>query len=335
MSNADGIQGGEVSALTDDNALVARLALGEEDALRVLHGRYAPLVFTVAARIADEAAAEDVVQDVFLTLWKKHATFDPARGTFKAWLTQIARRCALNELRRRRGRGEEADNASERIADDGVLADDALWEAHRRAKLRTAVDALPPAQRQALSLAFFDELTHEQVAAVLHAPIGTAKTRIRLAMKRLAPLLATLMTVVVLLVVWRRDEQNAALNDRALRMVTSSDVVPRRLEASVGVPTLAHGNYRARPGVGVAVLTTSSLPVLGPTAGRERYFAWARHGATWVSLGRIRPGADGRSLLVHEDASLASPVDEVRVTREITDRDAPHGPIVIAWPTVR
>jgi len=88
------------TARETDEALVARLGLGDEDALRALHHRYAALVFTVAARFVDAATAEEVAQDVFVTLWKKHETFDPARGAFKSWLVQIARRRALNELRR-------------------------------------------------------------------------------------------------------------------------------------------------------------------------------------------------------------------------------------------
>jgi DNA-directed RNA polymerase specialized sigma24 family protein len=90
-----------------DEALVARLGQGDEAALRVLHQRYAALVFTVASRFVDAAAAEEAVQDVFVTLWKKHETFDATRGTFRGWLVQIARRRALNELRRRKGQGQQ------------------------------------------------------------------------------------------------------------------------------------------------------------------------------------------------------------------------------------
>src|SRR5678815_2580261 len=80
-----------------DEELVRKLGSGGEDALRVLHQRYAALVFTVATRFVDTATAEDVVQDVFLSIWKKHRTFDPARGSFKNWVVQIARHRALNE----------------------------------------------------------------------------------------------------------------------------------------------------------------------------------------------------------------------------------------------
>lgn len=164
--------------LESDEALVARLAGGDEAALRALHQRWAALVFAVAARFVDAAAAEEVVQDVFVTLWKKHEQFDAKRGSFKGWIVQIARRRALNELRRRKGQGQQDEQALAQLRDDAVEPDEAQWLAHRRAVIRAAVDALPEAQRQALSLAFFDELTHEQIARVLHTPVGTTKTRI-------------------------------------------------------------------------------------------------------------------------------------------------------------
>ena len=167
----------QASVHEPDEELIARLGRGDEDALRSLHHRYAALVFTVAARLVDGTTAEEVVQDVFVTLWRKHETFDAGRGTFKSWIIQIARRRALNELRRKHGRGQHSDEALAQLSDDAVEPDEASWLAHRRTVIQAAVDALPEAQRQALSLAFFDELTHEQIASVLHTPVGTTKTR--------------------------------------------------------------------------------------------------------------------------------------------------------------
>jgi sigma-70-like protein len=113
---------------------------------------------------------------------------------------------------------------------------------------------LPEREREALSLAYFEELTHEQVAAALHIPLGTTKTRIRLAIRRLAPVIAAAICVAVLVLAWRRAERDAALESRALTVVTSSDVVPLRLEAVPGVPSETHANYRIRPGGALAVL---------------------------------------------------------------------------------
>ena len=316
-------------ARDSDEGLVARLGRGEKDALRALHHRYAALAFTVAVRFVDAATAEDVVQDVFVTLWKKHGTFDPARGSFKSWIAQIAKNLARNEVRRKQGSGPHTDEPLEELPDDSVEPDEAQWQAHRRMTIRAAVDALPAAQRQALSLAFFDELTHEQIASFLHTPVGTTKTRIRLALKRLAPVLVAALVTTAVVLLARRQEERAARDERALRMVTASDVVPLRLRPVFGTTADAHGSYRARPGADIEVLTTSHLP---PLLAPEAYVAWAHRPNGWRSLGTVRIASDGRSLLVSETAAGEALPDEVRVTRESNERGvAPVGPTVLDW----
>ncbi len=122
----------DTSETLSDGDLVARMGQGDERALRTLHRRYAALVFTVATRVVDAAAAEEIVQDVFMTLWRKHEAFDPARGALKPWLCQVTRRRALN-VRRSRGRSpDEGGDGIEDVADDALQADEALWSAHRR-----------------------------------------------------------------------------------------------------------------------------------------------------------------------------------------------------------
>ena len=315
-----------------DPELVARVGRGDTRALRALHSRYASLLFTVAARVVDAAAAEEVVQDVFMTLWRKHETFDPARGALKPWLCQVARRRALNVRRSRRGVKPAAEGIEE-IVDEALEPDEALWRAHRRSALHAAVDALPDAQRRALSLAYFDELTQEQVAAALRVPLGTTKTRIRLAMRRIAPAIAVLLGAGLILVLWRRKElatEREAREERALVMVTSSDVVALHLGAAAGAPPEAHANYRARPGGTVAVLTASHLPTL--PAG-ERYVGWVRQGTTWRSLGELHVRPDGGALLLVEDAALAQGADVVQITRESTVTPTPLGAPVVQWPS--
>jgi RNA polymerase sigma-70 factor (ECF subfamily) len=309
-----------------DPELVARLGRGDERALRTLHRRYASLVFTVAARVVDAASAEEIVQDVFMTLWRRHEAFDPARGALKGWLCQVTRRRALNVLRARGQAAGEIDEAVEEIADVALEPDEALWNAHRQTALRAAVDALPDAQRRALSLAYFDELTQEQVAAVLRVPLGTTKTRIRLAMRRIAPALAVLAGAGLVLFLWRRSERETAREDRALTMVTSSDVVLLHLSAAPGVAPETHGNYRSHPGGNVAVLTASHLP---PLPAGERYVAWVRHGEVWRSLGDLDVHPDGRALLVAEGGSLGESADEVEITRESSAGTSPQGPPVV------
>jgi RNA polymerase sigma-70 factor, ECF subfamily len=162
-----------------EDLLLEALARGDEGALRVLYHRYASLAFTVAARVLDPGAAEGIVQEVFHAIWSRRETFDPTRGSFKGWVTRITRNRALNEARRWRAGVHESDDALANLADEALVPDEALWAKHRSSAIRAAVDALPAPQRRALSLAFFDELSHEQVAAALSIPVGTAKTRIR------------------------------------------------------------------------------------------------------------------------------------------------------------
>jgi RNA polymerase sigma-70 factor (ECF subfamily) len=313
-----------------EDALVEALGRGDATALRALYHRYAALAFTVAARVLDAGAAEGVVQDVFLAIWNRRETFDPDRGSFRGWIARIARNRALNEVRRQRGAVRASEDALASVADDALEPDESLWAEHRRAAIRAAVDVLPGPQRAALSLAFFDELSHEQVAAALHIPVGTAKTRIRLAMRRLAPVLAAALVGAALVFAWRRSDERQARGERALRVVTSSDVVPLRLSLVDGAaaPADAHGQYRAKPGGDLVVLTTRHLR---PVAGGERYVAWIAHGPRWHALGAVEIGSDGSSLTVFEDSAVTVAPDEVRVTRETSIADAPRGVAVIAW----
>jgi RNA polymerase sigma-70 factor (ECF subfamily) len=315
-----------------DGELVVRLGDGDEEALRALHRRYAALVFTVAARVVDPAAAEEVVQDVFLTLWRKHATFDPSRGPLKPWLCRMTRHRAMNLARNRRRTPQASDAPFDvvagDIADDALEPDEALWHAHRRSALRAAIDALPHEQRRALSLAYFDELTQEQIAAALHVPLGTTKTRIRLALRRLAPALAALVGLGLVVLVWRRRELEMTREEQALAMVTSSDVVVLHLRAAPGAPPATHANYRTRPGSGVSVLTASHLPVL--PAG-EHYVAWVHRAAGWSALGPLIVRPDGGSLLVAEGADLGADPDGVTITRERDPGAAPRGSPVAVW----
>jgi RNA polymerase sigma-70 factor (ECF subfamily) len=327
----------------DDQELMGALAAGGEEALQPLYARYAPLVFGLASHSLDRATAEEVVQDVFLALWRNASQYDAERGPLRPWLLQIAHFRILNELRRRSRRPQLAlDHEGEQLAaladpDPGPAA--AAWSEYRRAAVRRALEILPPAQRQALGLAFFDELTHEQVADVLQLRLGTAKTRIRTGLmklrEQLAPLLAVLTLVLLggLATLLHRqgvDEGAIAIDERALDLVTSSDVKPIRLEAAPGIPAETHANYRSRPGTPLAVL---SLSKLAPAPAGQVYQAWLRHEGAWVSLGTAVPDADGKARIVAQGPALAAPAEALRVTLEPAPSNAvPSGPLVIAWP---
>jgi len=331
---------------TSDEELMRQLAAGRPEALGPLHARHASLIYGVAVRSLGRAAAEEISQEVFLAVWRHAASFDPERGTFRAWVLQITRSSVLNELRRRGRRPRAATqsngSAGDHFPDPGPDPAESAWRAHRRAVVRAAVEALPAPQREALSLAFLEDLTHEQVAAFLSLPLGTTKSRIRTGLKalrgRLAPLVGAGLILAGLLSFagLREHAHQAALRrqGRALALVTKSEVVPRRLGPAPGINPKAHGNYRGLPGVDLAVLTLSHL---APAPRGYEYRAWASHGGRWTSLGRAQLDNDGRSLLIAEGPELATPPDQVQVTLEPVGNRAqagaaPTGSPVVRWP---
>jgi len=166
-----------------DEELVQRLAQGQHDSLDVLHERYLPSLTSLAARQLGRAAAQDVVQDVFVSVWRHAQSFDERRGTFRAWVVQITRRRIINELRRRRSRpqpeADPDDTLLENLSDGVPDIPDQLAADERRSVVRGALQVLPQAQREAIALAFLNEFTHEEVARTLRIPLGTTKTRIR------------------------------------------------------------------------------------------------------------------------------------------------------------
>src|SRR5437867_4024121 len=172
-----------------DEDLMRQVAEGSAEALGLLYRRFARLIARLAVQTLDRAAAEDLVQDVFLAVWRNAGRFDPERGTVRAWILQIAHFRLLNELRRR-SRQPEIVPDPDGLVLEGLAASDlgpaeAASRQYRRDLLSSALGALPPPQRAALGLAFIDDLTHEQVAAELGLPLGTAKTRIRAGLQTL------------------------------------------------------------------------------------------------------------------------------------------------------
>ncbi len=323
-----------------DEELMRRLTAGDADALGPLHRRYAGLVYGLAARTLDRAAAEEIVQEVFLAVWRKAAVFDPGRGMFRAWVLQVAHFRILNELRRR-SRRPQLDSDPDGLAlanvpDRSPGPVEAAWQAHRREVLRSALDELPAPQREALDLAVLQDLTHEQVAAELNVPLGTAKTRIRSGLAklrgRLAPQLAALVALGLVVVAgqrWRAQREELARDEHALALVTASDTQNLRLAPVPGVPEATHARYRGASGRAIAVLTLSNF---APPPAGQTYQAWARHGATWRSLGTVVPDASGAARLVIEDPALAVLPDGLQVTREPAGGStAPGASVVVGW----
>jgi len=174
----------------EDAALLARIVDKDERAVEALYARYSGPLYSLAYQVTGaERFAQDVVQEVFVALWRDASRFDPARGNVAPWLFSLARHKAIDLVRREANvRKRTADVDLElHEADDDV--DHEAWMRVRRDRVREAIEELTPVQREALELAFFSGLTHVEVSERLGIPLGTAKTRIRSALLRLRDIL--------------------------------------------------------------------------------------------------------------------------------------------------
>lgn len=163
----------------NDVTLIARLRAGDDTAMADLYDRYSGIVYGVALRVlGDTTAAEDVLQDIFLQLWRNPRAFNADRGCLAPWLAVIARNRAIDLLRKR--------PPADVIEDLPIVTRVDLEEAadQRRAieKVRTVMAQLPAEQRKALEMAFFAGMTHTEIASQTGEPLGTVKTRIRAAL---------------------------------------------------------------------------------------------------------------------------------------------------------
>jgi RNA polymerase sigma-70 factor, ECF subfamily len=177
-----------------DLALMRRVAAGDEAALAVLYDCYAAQINGLARTILrDTALAEEATHDVFLRLWQQPAAYDPTRGTFAGWVSRVARNRALDLLRQRHEDsigGAEEDDPVLRIPDPAPDPEEQAFARLRREEVWQALGTLPPHQRQLLELAYFTGLSHREMAERLERPLGTVKSQIRAAMRRLADRLA-------------------------------------------------------------------------------------------------------------------------------------------------
>lgn len=174
-----GIEGSMVVARPapeDDAELLTRVQHGDERAMAVLFDRYSKIVYSVALRVLrDTASAEDVMQEIFMQIWRNPNSFVAAKGSLGGWLAVVSRNRSIDTLRRKRP-SEQVEEMN--LASSTNLADEAersiLME-----RARAAVLLLPVEQRKTLEMAFFDGLTHSEIAEMTGDPLGTVKTRIR------------------------------------------------------------------------------------------------------------------------------------------------------------
>jgi len=179
-----------VEAPYDDRLLHQRVVGGDEAALGEIYDRLSSLIFGLSLRVTrDRVIAEDITQEVFLIFWERPLAYDPERGSLRAWLATIAHRRAVDHVRAEERRRVSVlgprlfERAPERLEDTVLDADEAE-------RLRQAVTALPDSLREVVELAYFGGRTYRQVGEELGVPEGTAKSRIRLALRRLADALA-------------------------------------------------------------------------------------------------------------------------------------------------
>ncbi len=188
MSSAD-------SSALDDEVLITRIAHRDSSALECLYDRYARIVYATALRmLGNTELAEDIVQETFWRVWRRSTSFTIGRGQVAGWIFGIAHNLCIDELRRQRSRpvavrNDHTDQAMlEQPDPQGDVASTAI-ERERRRIILQALAQIPPEQREVLELAYFGGLSQSEIAQRLNSPIGTVKTRIRLALQKMRDLL--------------------------------------------------------------------------------------------------------------------------------------------------
>jgi RNA polymerase sigma-70 factor (ECF subfamily) len=167
-----------------DASLIDRIVQRDESALAALYDRYAGMLSSVLNRILrDTQAAEEILQDIFYQLWRNASQFDASRGSLSGWLLVIARNRAISRLRRHNpASGDELRENTVVVASN---LESSVAQQQLMARVKSALDSLPKEQRAAIELAYFEGLTHSEIAQRTGDPLGTVKTRLRSAVETL------------------------------------------------------------------------------------------------------------------------------------------------------
>ena len=178
----------ESQDVSSDAALAQRLLRKDVSAFEQLYTRHSRIVYSLVLRILRQGpTAEEVVQDVFLQVWRNSSRYDSGRGPFIPWLLTLARNRALDRLRlkseRQRGREEQREELPQMV--DDPQYERTLDEKRRAEHVRSLLTSLPSSQKKAIELAYFDGLSHSEIAQALKEPLGTVKSWIRNGLLRL------------------------------------------------------------------------------------------------------------------------------------------------------
>jgi RNA polymerase sigma-70 factor (ECF subfamily) len=196
---ANGVNPAAAAAREADAHLVARICERDQAALEAIYGRYARPAYSLARRIcADDSIAQDVVQEVFITLWRNSSRFDPARGSFVTWLLTVVHHRAVDAVRReallRRRTVPGLDDADDQPPDPGPGTDQIAIAGVEAGHVREALRKLPADQCRALALAYFGGYTQREIAEITGVPLGTVKSRMFAGVHRLRALLAPMFS---------------------------------------------------------------------------------------------------------------------------------------------
>jgi RNA polymerase sigma-70 factor (ECF subfamily) len=180
----------------EDEELMSRVAGGDSAAFEALYDRYAPAVLGLLVKtLQDRPLAEEVLQETFWRVWDKGQTFADDRGSFRAWVFSIARRLAIDTIRRQKVRPQPVRDEAEELKlatqpSPGPNVDEAAWSAIESKRVRAALEQLSPEQCRVLELAYFEGLTRQEIAGVTGEPLGTIHTRARLGLQKLRAILS-------------------------------------------------------------------------------------------------------------------------------------------------
>jgi RNA polymerase sigma factor (sigma-70 family) len=176
-----------------DDALLAAIQARNDAALAALYDRYGRPAFGLASGILGErGVAEEVVREAFLTIWRRAGEFQPGRGSVRSWLMSIIHRLAIDRRRGRQGRAwtdGALDNVATSLESDADGAYTVVTQAITAERVQTVLGDLPEEQRQAIVMAYFDGMTHQEIARETGTPLGTVKSRMRLGLRRMRALL--------------------------------------------------------------------------------------------------------------------------------------------------